>query len=108
MKHPGGTQRKEQSLFVETLLAHPPEWGVVIEDEDASPESADDKVVLPSLNLEITNRDDRNATFEPQPGAATGDRSEDSELGADEEQVLIYMVLGATSGPGPYSSRRTA
>ena len=70
----GVAQRKQARLVGQRLRRQLAQRRVVVEDEDAAAERADDEVVLAPLDLEIARLRRRDAALQLRPALAAVDR----------------------------------
>ena len=90
--------REEHGVFVETRFAEPAQRRVVVEDVEPAAEGGQREIVLPPLDLHLTDGDGGQAALHPNPVPASVHRDVQPELGAEEQQILVDVILG--DGPG--------
>ncbi len=84
---------EERALLGQALLADLPERRIIVEDEEPPPERRADEIALAFVDLDVPERDGRDAAAELQPRLAAVERRVDPELRPGEQQVLLDVVL---------------
>ena len=98
---------EDVAILLENLSRRLPERRVVVQDVEAPAERREDEVVLAFLHRQVAHGNGGEVVAQADPLLAAVDGEEQAELGADEEEIGIDVILGKAS-VGPLAGRSPA
>ena len=82
------------AVLLEDVGRELPQGRIVVEDVEAAAERREHEIVLAFLDRHIAHGNRRQVRAQPNPLLAAVNGKEQTELGPDEEQVGVDVILG--------------